>query len=257
MREIPLGVTAHGFLTAVSLRSDTALVMTITNPGIEPTPRDNQAVLWRFVGIDLQPDSLLSVQGASMEVSRRGGMSTRFTAPFRGRGYAFFPHDGTIVVGHGEDHSLSVLSNQGDQVRQIDLDLPLLPVTKMDRESFSDSLSGALEENIRRSGAGPADRASLRARNRRIVRDLEFPASHPRYTDAFQDGAGLLWLRAATPSDAEHVEWRAYDHLTGDHLRSVFLPNEGGFLNTRTDGSALFVTRADALGQSRLVKYGR
>ena len=60
----------------------------------------------------------------------------------------------------------------------------------------------------------------------------------------------------AAPPYAEHVEWRAYDHLTGGRLRSVFLPN-GAFLNTRTDGSAFFVTQADELGQSRLVKYGR
>lgn len=257
MREIPVSVTAHGFLTAVSLRGDTALVMAVTYPSIEPTPRDNQAVLWRFVGTDLRADSLLSVQGASMIVSRRDGMSTRFMAPFRGRGYAFFPGDGNIVVGHGDDRSLSVLSSQGHQVRQIELDLPLLPVTTMDRESFSDSLRVALEQNIRRLGAGPTDRATLRVRNRRIVRDLEFPDSHPLYTDAFQDAAGLLWLRAATQSDAEYVEWRAYNHITGDHLRSVLLPNEGSFLNTRTDGSAFFVTQADALGQSRLVKYGR
>lgn len=256
MREIPLSVTAHGFLTAVSLRGDTALVMAVTYPSIRPSPRDNQAVLWRFVGTDLRADSLLSVQGASMIISRRDGMSTRFMAPFRGRGHAFFPDDGNVIVGHGEDDSLSVLSNQGHRVRQIELGLPLLPITRMDRASFSDSLRVALEDNIRRSGAGPTDRATLRVRNRRIVRDLEFPDSHPRYTDAFQDTAGLLWLRAATQSDAEYVEWRAYSHTTGDHLRSVFLPNDGSFLNTRTDGSAFFVTQADALGQSRLVKYG-
>ena len=258
MREIPLSVSAHGFLTSVSLRGDTALVMAVTYPSsIEPSPRDNQAVLWRFCGTDLRPDSLFAVQGTSMMISRRDGMSTRFLAPFRGRGYAFFPDDGNILVGHGEDNSLSVLSNQGHQVRQIELDLPLLPITRMDRESFSDSLRIALEENIRRSGAGPTDRSTLRVWNRRIVRNLEFPDSHPRYTDAFQDAAGLLWLRTATQSDAEYVEWRAYSHITGDHLRSVFLPSDGSFLNTRTDGSAFFVTQADSLGQSRLVKYGR
>ncbi len=90
-----------------------------------------------------------------------------------------------------------------------------------------------------------------------MYRRLEFPDYHPRYTDAFQDAAGTLWLRMAAPLLAEHVEWRAYDRLTGDHLRSVFLPN-GAFLDTRTaDGSAFFATVADELGQSRLVKYGR
>ena len=257
MREIPLSVTAHGFLNAVSLRGDTALVMAITYPSIIPSPRDNRVVLWRFVGTDLRPDSLLSVQDESMTISRSDGDATRFMAPFRGRAHAFFPEDGSIIVGHGEADSLSVLDTQGHHVRRIDLDLPLLPVTRINRESFSDSLRIAFEENVKRSGAGPSARAAMRARHRQIVRELELPDFHPRYTDAFQDDTGLLWLLTAARSDAEYLEWRAYHHVTGDHLRSVFLPNDGGFFNTRTDGSAFFVTQADALGQTRLVKYGR
>ena len=257
VKEIPLSVTAQGFLNAVSLRGDTALVMAITYPSIEPSPRDNRVILWRFVGTDLRPDSLLSVQDASMTISRSDGNATRFMAPFRGRAHAFFPEDGSIIVGHGEADSLSVLSHQGHHVRRIDLDLPLLPVTRKDRASFSDSLRVALDEEVRRSGAGPTARAALQVKNRRVVRDLDFPDSHPRYTDAFQDATGLVWLLAAAQSDAEYLEWKAYHYTTGDHVRSVFLPNDGGFLNTRTDGSAFFMTHADALGQTRLVKYGR
>ena len=257
IRKIPISMTAHGFLNAVSLRGDTALVMAVTNPSIEPSPRDNRVVLWRFVGTDLRPDSLLSVQDESVTISRSDGNSTRFMAPFRGRAHAFFPESGNIIVGHGEADSLSVLSHQGHHLRRIDLDLPLLQVTRMDRGSFSDSLRVALDEEVRRSGAGPAARAALQAGHKRIIRDIEFPDSHPRYTDAFQDATGLVWLRTAARSDAEYLEWRAYHYTTGDQLRSVFLPNDGGFLNTRTDGSAFFVTRADALGQTRLVKYGR
>lgn len=97
----------------------------------------------------------------------------------------------------------------------------------------------------------------LQRSDRRLLRSIEFPDYHPHYTDAFQDATGSLWLRMAAPPDAEHVEWRAYDHMTGDHLRSVFLPNDA-FLDTRSaDGSAFFVTVADEIGQSRLVKYGR
>ena len=120
-----------------------------------------------------------------------------------------------------------------------------------------DSLRLALEESITRLEVSPADLAMLQRSDRRLLRGIEFPDYHPRYTDAFQDGAGSIWLRMAAPPGAEHVEWRAYDHLSSDHLRSVFLPN-GAFLGTRSaDGSAFFVTVADEIGRSRLVKYGR
>ena len=256
VRVMPMAVGAHGFVDAMSLRGDTALAMTITYPGTEPGPRDNQAVLWRFVGTG-RPDSLFAIRDESMVMSR-GGLATRFWAPYRGGAYAFFPDRGGVVVGHGEDSVLSVLDGQGREMRRVELDLPPpLAVTRAYREHFSDSLRLGLEAERMRSGAGPADRAVLRESHRRLLRSLEFPDYHPRYTDAFQDAAGSLWLRMAAPPDAEHVEWRAYDRLTGGHLRSVFLPN-GAFLDTITaDGSAFFVTQADEIGQSRLVMYGR
>ena len=256
VRVLPLAMGAHGFVRAMSLRGDTVLAMTMTNPGLEPAPRDNQAVLWRFVGTDLRADSMFAMRDESVVTSREG-VQTRFWAPYRGRAYTFFQDDGSVVVGHGEDSALSVLDGRGHEIRRVELDLPLpLALTKAYREHFSDSLRLALEEGITRLGAAPADRAMLQRSDRRLLRSLEFPDYHPRYTDAFQDAAGSLWLRMAAPPGAERVEWRAYDHMTGDHLRSVFLPN-GAFLDTRTDGTAFFVTVADELGQSRLVKYGR
>ncbi|MCY3809358.1 MAG: hypothetical protein OXG58_08055 [Gemmatimonadetes bacterium] len=258
VRVMPVAVSAHGFVRSMGLRGDTVLAMTITYPGIEPGPRDNQAVLWRFVGTGLWPDSLFAIRDESIATIRHEGGLTRFLAPFRGRTYAFLSNRGSVVVSHGEDSALSVLDGQGRQMRRVELDLPPpLAVTRADREHFSDSLRLALEDGITRTEASPADLATLRGQHRRLLQSLEFPNHHPRYTDAFQDTAGSLRLRMAAPSNAKHVEWRAYDHMTGGHLRSVFLPN-GAFLNTRTaDGSAFFVTQADELGQSRLVMYGR
>ncbi|MCY3809446.1 MAG: hypothetical protein OXG58_08500 [Gemmatimonadetes bacterium] len=256
VRRIPVAMGAHGFVRAMSLRRDTVLAMTITYPQREPGPRDNQAVLWRFVGAELRPDSLFAIHDGRM-VTSRGEVFTRIWAPFRGQAYALFQDDGSVVVGHGEDSALSVLDNRGREVRRVELDLPPpLALTRGYREYFSDSLRLGLEAETNRWEASPADRAMLQRSRRHLFRNLEFPDYHPRYTDAFQDAAGSLWLRMAAPPGAEHVEWRAYDHRTGDHLRSVFLPN-GAFLNTRTDGSAFFVTQADELDQSRLVKYGR
>ena len=256
-RVLPLAVGDHGFVRALSLRGDTVLAMTIANPGVEPGPRDNQAVLWRFVGTGLWPDALFAIRDESVAVFRGEGGLTRFLDPFRGRAHAFFSDRGGVVVGHGEDSVLSVLDGLGREMRRVELELPpLLTVTRADREHFSDSLRLALEEGITRSGAGPADRVVLRSAHRRVLRNIEFPDHHPRYTDAFQDAAGTLWLRMAAPSGAAHVEWRAYDRVNGGHLRSVFLPNDGGFVNTRTAGSAFFVTQTDELGRARLVSYG-
>ena len=255
-RIIPVAIGAHGFVRAMSLRGDTVLAMTMTNPGVEPSPRDNQAVLWRFVGADLRPDSLFAMRDESV-VTSRGDILTRFWAPYNGRAYAFFSNQGGVLAGHGEDSALSVLDGRGRETRRVELDLPSpLAVTSAYREYFTDSLRLALADGITRTGASPAAVAMLRESHRHLLPSLEFPDYHPRYTDAFQDATGSLWLRMAAPSDAEHVEWRAYDHMTGDHLRSVFLPN-GAFLNTRTDGTAFFVTQADELGRSWLVKYGR
>ena len=260
VRIIPLAMGAHGFARAMSLRGDTVLAMTMTNPGLEPAPRDHQAVLWRFVGADLRADSLFAMRDEYVLTVRHDAGQTRFLAPYNGRAYAFFQDDGSIVVGHGEDSALSVLDGRGREIRRVELDLPPpLALTKAYREHFSDSLRLGLEAERASRGAGapPAALAALQEATRRWLRGLEFPDYHPRYTDAFQDAAGTLWLRTAAPLLAEYVEWRAYDHLTGDHLRSVFLPN-GAFLDTRTaDGSAFFVTVADEIGQSRLVKYGR
>ncbi len=260
MRRIPVAMGTHGFVKAMSLRGDTVLAMTMTNPGLEAAPRDNQAVLWRFVGADLRADSLLAMRDESVVTVRHDAGLARFLAPYHGRAYAFFQDDGSVVVGHGEDSALSVLDERGREMRRVELDLPPpLALTKAYREHFSDSLRLGLEAERASRGAGapPAAHAALEEATRHVYRRLEFPDYHPRYTDAFQDAASTLWLRMAAPLLEELVEWRAYDHLTGDHLRSVFLPN-GAFLNTRTaDGSAFFVTQVDELGQSRLVKYGR
>ena len=260
VRIIPLAMGAHGFGTAMSLRGDTVLALASINVGVEPHPRDNQAVLWRFVGADLRADSLLAMRDESVVTVRHDAGLTRFRAPYNGRAYAFFQDDGSVVLGHGEDSALSVLDERGREIRRVELDLPPpLALTRAYREHFSDSLRLGLEAEraSRLAGAPAAALAALQESDRRWLRNLDFPDYHPRYTDAFQDAAGTLWLRMAAPLLAELVEWRAYDHMTGDHLRSVFLPNDA-FLDTRTaDGSAFFVTVADEIGQSRLVKYGR
>ena len=250
VRIIPLAMGAHGFGRAMSLRGDTVLAMTMTNPGLEPAPRDNQAVLWRFVGTG-RADSLFAVRDESVVTIRHGAGLTRFRAPYNGRAYAFFQDDGSVALGHGEDSALSVLDERGREIRRVELDLPPpLAVTRAYREHFSDSLRLGLEAERASRGAGapPAVLAALQESDKRWLRNLEFPDYHPRYTDAFQDATGSLWLRMAAPLLAELVEWRSYDHMTGDHLRSVFLPNDA-FLDTRTaDGSAFFVTVADEIG---------
>ena len=94
--------------------------MTITNPGLRPGPRDNQAVLWRFVGTG-RPDSLFAMRDKRIVTSREG-VQTRFLAPFHGGAYAFFQDDGSVAVGHGEDSALSVLDERGREVRRVELD---------------------------------------------------------------------------------------------------------------------------------------
>ena len=96
----------------------------------------------------------------------------------------------------------------------------------------------------------------MRTINRRIVRDLDFPSTHPLYVDAFLGVDQLLWIRPAAKTDAEHLEWRGYATDTFRHERSVYLPNDGVILNTRTDGRSFFLTMQDELGRSYLAKYG-
>lgn len=259
VRIIPLAMGAHGFGRAMSLRGDTVLAITMTNPGLQPAPRDHQAVLWRFVGTG-RADSLFAMRDESVLTVRHDAGLTRFRAPYNGRAYAFFQDDGSVVLGHGEDSALLVLDERGREIRRVELDLPPpLALTRAYRDHFSDSLRLGLEAERASRGAGApaAALAALQESDRRWLRNLDFPDYHPRYTDAFQDATGSLWLRMAAPPGAEHVEWRAYDHMTGDHLRSAFLPNDAFLDTTTADGSAFFVAVADEIGRSRLVKYGR
>ena len=164
--------------------------------------------------------------------------------------------DGRTIVGYGGRDELVVYDSAMQQSSVMPLGLPSLPVTKQNRDAFVDSLSVVLEENIARSGTRPSDRALMRTMNRRILRELDFPSVHPRYTDAFVGRDDLLWVRLATDANAQHHEWRCYDVDTFSHARTVYIPADGLTLNTRTDGSSFFVTMQDELGQSYLAKYG-
>ena len=255
-REIALSIDSHGFMTSVGFRNDTSLVMSSRNPGAEPNPADNTAVLWRFVGNGPRADSLLSIPTTHMTTFREGNYRTRYMSPFTPHAYAFMIPDGRTIVGYGGRDELVVYDSAMQQSSVMPLGLPSLPVTKRNRDAFVDSLSVVLEENIARSGAGPSDRALMRTMNRRVLRELDFPSVHPRYTDAFVGQDDLLWVRLATDANAQHHEWRGYDVDTFSHTRTVYIPADGLTLNTRTDGSSFFVTMQDELGQSYLAKYG-
>lgn len=69
-REIALSIDSHGFMTSVGLQNDTSLVLPTRNPGAEPSPVDNIAVLWRLVGSGPRADSLLSMPGTHMATFR-------------------------------------------------------------------------------------------------------------------------------------------------------------------------------------------
>ncbi len=90
VRILPVAAGAHGFVRAMSLQGDAVLAMTMTNPGLEPAPRDHQAVLWRFVGADLRADSLFAMRDENVLTVRHDAGLTRFPAPYNGRAYAFF-----------------------------------------------------------------------------------------------------------------------------------------------------------------------
>ena len=255
-RQIALSIDAHGFMTSVGFRNDTSLVMSSRNPGADPSPVDNRVVLWRFVGSGLRADSLLSMPGTHMTTFRQGNYRMRYMSPFTPHAYAFMMPDGRTIVGYGGRDELVVYDSAMQQSSVAPLGLPSLPVTKLDRDAFADSLSGVLEQDVARSDAGPSDRALMRTINRRILRELDFPSVHPRYTDAFLGVDDLIWVRLAADAGAEYFEWRAYDARMFDHVRTVYIPADGLVLNTRTDGSSFFVAKLDELGQSYLVKYG-
>lgn len=164
--------------------------------------------------------------------------------------------DRRTIIGWGGRNELVVYDSTMQQSKVVPLGLPTLPVTRENRDAFADSLSVALEQNITRSGAGPSDRAVMRTMHRRILRELKFPSDHPRYTDAFLGVDDLLWVRLPADAHAKHLEWRAYDMDGFGHVRTAYIPADGLFLNTRTDGSSFFITKQDELGQSYLAKYG-
>ena len=256
-REVALSADSHGFMTSIGFRNDTSLVMSISYPGPEPGPRDNTAVLWRFVGSGSRADSLLSLPGYRFTTMGEDGYLMRWHAPFSPRAYALFDSHDRVLLGHSGDDNLTVYDYTMGRLAVTALGLPALDVSRENKTAYADSLSATLEENVKHSGAGPSDRATMRAINRRILRQLEFPATHPRYTDAFLGVDGFLWMRLPAETDAQHLEWRAYDATTFSHTRTVYIPNDGPTLNTRTDGRSFFVTRQDDLGQSYLAKYGR
>lgn len=258
-REIALSIDAHGFMTSVGFRNDTSLVMSISYPGPEPGPRDNTAVLWRFVGGGPRADSLLSMPGFRITTMGEDGYLVRHHSPFSSRAYALFDSHGRVLVGHSGNDNLTVYDYAMRRLGVAALGLPPLDVSKDNQTAYSDTLSTVLEENVKGSGVGPSERALMRATNRRILRQLEFPTTHPRYADAFLGVDGFLWVRLPTEADAEYLEWRAYDVATFSfrHAKSVYIPNDGPTFNTRTDGQSFFVTRQDNLGQSYVVKYGK
>lgn len=256
-REISLSIDSHGFMTSVGFRNDTSLVMSISYPGPEPGPRDNRAVLWRFVGSGLRADSLLSMPGFRMMTMGEDGYLVRHHSPFSPRAYALFDSGGRILLGNSGDDNLTVYDQTMRRLATTALGLPTLDVSMENKTAFSDSLSAVLENNVERSGAAPSDGAMMRAINRRILRQIEFPTSLPRYTDAFMGVDGLLWVRLSAEANADRLEWRAYDATTLGHIRSVDIPNDGLTFNTRTDGQSFFATQQDKLGQSYLVKYGK
>ena len=256
-REIALTIDSHGFMSAVGFRNDTTMVMTANYTGPTPSPLDNRAMLWRFVGTGSRADSLLAMPGTRMTVFRQDGYVTRYLSPFTPYAYAFFGLPGRVLVGYGGHDEIAVYDYNMTNVATVGLDLPLLSVTGQDKSAFADSLSKALEDNVTRSGVGPLDRTRMRTINRRIVRELDFPSAHPLYVDAFLGVDQFLWIRPAARTDAEHLEWRGYATDTFRHERSVYLPNDGVILNTRTDGRSFFLTMQDELGQSYLAKYGK
>ena len=255
-REIPLSIDSHGFMVAVDFRNDTSLVMATNYAGLTPGPLDNRAVLWRFVGNDLRPDSLLSMPGNRMTIFRQDGYATRYLSPFSPRAYAFFL-PGRTLVGYGGNDEIAVHDDDMKEVNAVALGIPSLAVTQQDQSAFADSLAQALEDNVTRSDVGPSDGARMRTINQRIVARLDFPSTHPRYVDAFLGVDELLWIRPAAKSGAQHLEWRGYATDTFSHVRSVYLPNDEVVLNTRTDGRSFFVTKQDQLGQPYLAKYGK
>ena len=106
-RGIPLSIDSHGFMTSVGFRNDTSLVMSISYPGPEPGRRDNRAILWRFVGNGLRPDSLLSMPGFRMMNMGEDGYLVRHHSPFSPRAYALFDSRGRILLENSGDDNLT------------------------------------------------------------------------------------------------------------------------------------------------------
>ena len=134
-REIALTIDSHGFMSAVGFRNDTTMVMAANYTGPAPGPLDNRAVLWRFVGTGPRADSLLAMPGTRMTVFRQDGYATRYLSPFTPHAYAVFGLPGRVLVGYGGHDEIAVYDYNMTNVAAVDLDLPLLSVTRQDKST--------------------------------------------------------------------------------------------------------------------------
>ena len=136
-REIALTIDSHGFMSAVGFRNDTTMVMAANYTGPAPGPLDNRAVLWRFVGTGPRADSLLAMPGTRMTVFRQDGYAMRYLSPFTPHAYAVFGLPGRVLVGYGGHDEIAVYDYNMTNVAAVDLDLPLLSVTRQDKSTSS------------------------------------------------------------------------------------------------------------------------
>lgn len=125
------------------------------------------------------------------------------------------PHAGHLYVGNGRAPEILVYGGNGELVRIIRWNDPLIPVT--------DEL---LEEQVRRSAPSNASSSNIAARLA-DARSSPQPATVPAYSNLQVDDAGRLWMQDHHVGSPSPPPWTVFDSA-GRALGRVVLPDIPG-----------------------------
>jgi hypothetical protein len=201
-------------------------------------------------------DSILAVDGPESVIDRDGTSQSRIDAPFQRRPVVLFVQNGDVLVGNSGDSVVRRYNGRGDLISEVTLSLPVIRATERGKRAFIDSTRAGMMEELGRQPFPSDLRAYFVAKFDRMLRELKFPATLPRYVNAELDPSGEhVWVRLPDAGGRSSATWRVFRVRDGLLVRTVRVPHQGAVLDAAVGREALFTIEADGDGVHRVLRY--
>ncbi len=196
----------------IGLLSDgTILVSSVVPRDIRRGPplQQEATVLFRVALSGAVLDSVASISGPQILTFNAGGSFRTSQVPFGSSGLAVAVGS-MIVTAHSHSPRLQVLDVSGTLVRTIELPVQPRALPRDEVDAFS---------TLMLSDAAPNRRVALR----RILSDVQWPASAPMIKELRAGREGYLWVNTGSDDGGGFDKWFIVD-VAGDSVASLWIP---------------------------------